>query len=334
MMKVRYKGSVSSQFTLPGGAPQGTLLGVLFYLVYINKAAWPDNTSQKPPPSITSNYVRLKYIDDLTKGVAVNLKTLLCTSLDRSGPKNFHDRNGLTLPSVNSKLQYDIDNLNTFSKNHSMKINENKSKIMPINFTKKFDFVPKITVGEMNNMLEVVYETKLLGVILTSDGKWSANTKYIVKKATGKLWFLRRLRSHGADKNILLEAYQLHIRSILELAVPLWHSSLSDSDSCKIERVQKMAFAIILKRKYSSYDTARQNLNMTTLKERRDILCKRFAMNLYKDPKHKEIFQTIDPNRPNTRNKQVLKEFTCRTERFYKSAVPHMTRLINKYIVS
>ena len=39
-MTVRYKGKLSSSKSLPGGGPQGTLLGLLLFLVLINDAGY------------------------------------------------------------------------------------------------------------------------------------------------------------------------------------------------------------------------------------------------------------------------------------------------------
>ena len=45
-MVIRYKGKSSKKRIMPGGGPQGTLLGVLFFLVLINKAAWPTKNDK------------------------------------------------------------------------------------------------------------------------------------------------------------------------------------------------------------------------------------------------------------------------------------------------
>ena len=74
-----------------------------------------------------------------------------------------------------------------------MKINVKKTKIIPFNFSKKYDFVPSLSINGQE--LDVVYEAKLLGVVIRSDCKWSSNTKKMVKKANSRLWFLRRLNS-------------------------------------------------------------------------------------------------------------------------------------------
>ena len=85
--------------------------------------------------------------------------------------------------------------------------------------------------------LEVAYETKLLGVIIRSDCKWSSNTEYMTKKAKSKLWFLRRLKYLGASDNTLIDLFKLHLRSTLELAVPLWTGSITKKEINSIERL-------------------------------------------------------------------------------------------------
>lgn len=46
---------------------------------------------------------------------------------------------------------------------------------MPFNFTKKNNFMLTLTIGE--HSLDVVYKTQLLGVIVTSNCKFSENMK-------------------------------------------------------------------------------------------------------------------------------------------------------------
>ena len=49
-----------------------------------------------------------------------------------------------------------------------MKINESKTKLMIFNKSRKYDFPPEYSFSN-NEILEVVEETRLLGIILTSD---------------------------------------------------------------------------------------------------------------------------------------------------------------------
>ena len=76
-------------------------------------------------------------------------------------------------------------------------LNHKKTKLMVFNEAKTKDFMPSFVMN--GNELDVVEETKLLGVVITSDMKWSSNTEYIVSRANRKLWCLRRLKNRGAE---------------------------------------------------------------------------------------------------------------------------------------
>ena len=95
-----------------------------------------------------------------------------------------------------------LNQIKEYADVHKLKINETKTKIMSFNFSTKYDFQPKLSVGA--NELEVVRSTKLLGVIILSDLKWNEHTDYIVKKARKRLWYLRRLSRLGASRDTLL----------------------------------------------------------------------------------------------------------------------------------
>ena len=67
-----------------------------------------------------------------------------------------------------------------------MKINRKKSKIFATNWTKRFDFLPKLTIDGEN--LDVTYKTRILGVICNSNGKWNDHIDYLVEKAQKRLF--------------------------------------------------------------------------------------------------------------------------------------------------
>ena len=132
---------------------------------------------------------------------------------------------------------------------------------------------------------------RILGLIITSDMKWSANTEHIVIKAFRKLWMLRRLKAHGASVMDLLDVFMKQIRCLLELAVPAWHSGLTKNESIDIERVQRAALQIILGSKYTTYRSALTECNLDTLEDRRIFLCMKFGNKAAKHPKHRNWFK-------------------------------------------
>ena len=57
------------------------------------------------------------------------------------------------------------------------------------------------------------------------------------------------------DLNIhqMFDVYTKEIRSIFEMAVPVWHSGLSNQQTADIESIEKVAMRIILQNKYMYY---------------------------------------------------------------------------------
>ena len=102
--------------------------------------------------------------------------------------------------------------------------------MMKFNFSKIYDFPPDLTLDGFQENLKVIHETKLLGVIVTDDLKWHTNTKYICAKANKKMWTLRRMKILDIEPYVILDVYLKEIKSVLELAVPAWHSGLTKNN--------------------------------------------------------------------------------------------------------
>ena len=115
---------------------------------------------------------------------------------------------------------------------------------MLFNTARKGDFTPKFNIGGTD--IETVDQLKLLGVQVTNDLKWNANTESIHKRDYNKLWILKRLKMNGANNNEIKIIYCQHVRSILEYASVVWHSGLTQENVTNIERFQKYALSIIL----------------------------------------------------------------------------------------
>ena len=266
--------------------------------------------------------LHLKYIDDLSFLTSINVKKdLIENPVAPERPVTYHNRTNHILPNEKNVLQEQMDRLTAFVTENEMKINPQKSKIMVFNPNKKYDFHPTVTT-DTGTTLDIEEEFKLLGIKITSDMKWHANTQYICAKGYSKLWMLRNLKKLGASIPDLLDVYIKQCRSVLELAVPAWSPGLTVGDSNKIERVQKSAFAIILGKQYSSYRKALEQLQMETLVDRRVTLCQKFARKAYKSEKFTNWFSESE-------SVLKLKEVNTRTARYWKSPLPYLTDLLN-----
>ena len=94
--------------------------------------------------------------------------------------------------------------------------------------------------------MEIVKEPRLLGIILTDDLKWNAHVDFMCKKASKKIWQLRRMKILKLEPDILLDFYCKEVRSILEFGVACWNCGLTGKSSDQIERIQKICVNIIL----------------------------------------------------------------------------------------
>ena len=118
-----------------------------------------------------------------------------------------------------------------------MQINVSKSKYMIVNFSNKYQFNTRLNID--GHSLEQVRSTKLLGVTINDDLSWHENTQDIIKKANKRLMLLHNLTAFCLPIEEMLEIYILYIRSVVEYSAVVWHSSLTQEDSLKIERIQK-----------------------------------------------------------------------------------------------
>ena len=94
-----------------------------------------------------------------------------------------------------------------------MILNEEKTKSMIFNFTKKHKFSTRLTLKNKN--IKVVKEMKLLGVIITDDLKWNKNIKHITRKAWMRIQLLQKVSEFGASTADKLQIYKTFVRSAL-----------------------------------------------------------------------------------------------------------------------
>ena len=207
-----------------------------------------------------------------------------------------------------------------------MKINSEKTKIIPFNFSNKYDFVPRYSIN--GEELDIVYEAKLLGIHIQSNCKWSNNTKNMIKKANSRLWFLRRLKMLGASQNTLIDLFKLFVRSALEPAVPLWAGAILEKEKNDLEKVQKNAMKLIAGTSYRDYIGSITKFKLDTLDARRKKICLKFAKKCFKNERFKQWFK-LKPS-PNTRYKEKYLRPKTKTKRYARSAIPYLTDLLNE----
>ena len=162
---VSYKGEKSSIKEMPGGGPQGTILGMFLFLVLINEAGF-KNESENIGLKIRRAYNKrtelgarhLKYVDDLTVAEAIKLKTVLTNDDEEKleVPLTYHNRTNEILPPDESLVQKQLSEISKYVEENEMKVNIKKTKVMLFNTAKKHDFTPALKID--NELLEVTDE--------------------------------------------------------------------------------------------------------------------------------------------------------------------------------
>ena len=338
---VRFKGKTSSRKSLPGGGPQGTRLGLFLFLILINAAGcgrlqehlgkYATRGLNKRTPILKTH---MKYVDDMTEAVAINLKKFIVPNPDPNPPRPlaYHDRTGHMAPvGYRCPLQDELDKLLQYCNKNEMVVNEKKTKVALFNTSWKYDYMPLLSVQKNKNLM-VVEEFKLLGIIFQTDLNWYANSQHMCEKGYSRLWMLRRLRLLGATSDEMLDVYNKQVRCIMEMAVAVWQPGLSQAEDKQIERVQKAAFSIILGDQYFNYKNALKYLECESLNSRRKRLCLNFAKKSEKHPKYQNWFvKNTQEVKPATRTeKTIYKPVSTRTDRYFYSPLPYLTRLLNQ----
>ena len=277
---------------------------------------------------------RFKFIDDLTILEIVNLLTIGLTSynIKEHVPSDIPDH-GQFIPPQNLQSQDWLQQINKWTINQKMKINEKKTKTMIFNYTKKHQFTTRLEVN--GEKVEVIDSTRLLGTIITNNLSWDQNISDIVKRSNARMELLRKLDGFGAPKEDMKLVYILFIRSLLEQSAVVWHSSLNQENINDLERVQKSALKIILKQNYKNYNHALTILELDTLYDRREQLCLNFALKCLKHPRFKDMFPINEKQHEmKTRTMEKFEVKFALTKRLQNSPITYMQKLLNEHELS
>ena len=85
------------------------------------------------------------------------------------------------------------------------------------------------------------------------------------------------MKISGLSQSELIDAYCKEVRSLLEQAVPIWHSGMTLELQIKMERIQKSTLSLILGHEYINYENALKMTNLKRLSTRRDEICLKFV---------------------------------------------------------
>lgn len=297
---VRIRGNESESILVTSGVPQGSNLGPLLFILFINDIA--DNLS----------FVKiLIYADD------VKLYYKVASPMDAS------------------KLQRDLDTIVQWSVINNLKLNIEKCKV--ISFGKKnstIDFNYSIN----NSTLERVTLISDLGVMFDSQFNFKKQVEHVTSSAYHALGFIMRSTREFTKVDSIIYLYKTLVLSKLNYCSIIWSPSYQN-DLNKIEAVQRKFLRYIsykigkpMQKTDHDYSAISKSLNLTTVKSihnYNDILFVRKALydsfncldivNLFYKREIKYAF----------REPRVLTECTASSNIVFHSSVFRLRRLWN-----
>ena len=233
--KVVIRGTASSERQVTSGVPQGSVLGPILFLIYINDL----------PLEVISPLSLFADDSKLFNHIITNRK-----KLDEGTP------NG------DSILQDDLNKTLEWAKTWKMEFNVDKCKVMHLGHNN-----PKRQYTMDGKRLAVTEKEKDLGVIIDNKLDFGAHIRSIVGRANRVLGLVKISFAH-MDKKMFLNIYTTLIRPLIEYCVQVW-SPYKIGYIRLLEGVQRRATKLVPNLKNLPYDERLRKLGLTRLTERR-----------------------------------------------------------------
>ena len=266
---------LSDELPVTHGVPQGSILGPLLFVIYINDL-----------PSVLDACQASLYADDTV---------IYCY--------------GSSSQELTEKLNQDLLAVAKWLNEHKLTLNLDKTKCMLIGSNKKLQRKIALTVSIFDHCINNVTCFKYLGILISSDFSWTNHVEYMAGKVNQRLGLLRRIK-HLLPFKARILFYKSLVMSLFEYADLVWGDKHNVTLMSSLQVLQNKAAKIILDRPlYSSASDALTTLKWLTLEKRR---FQRRCVHVYKclnGLTHHELTLVTQQEQHsyNTRNKANLK---------------------------
>ena len=295
--QVNIASTASTLHPVLSGVPQGSILGPLLFIFYIDDI---NSVKLSEQASLTL------YADDICYTHPVTAKDTF------------------------EGIQQDIDKIVSWSAKNKLTFNESKTVWMLLT-KKRLHHFTSVDLHLNGKKIVRVNEVRYLGVLITADLTWSAHIESVVQKAKRRLGYVYRTFYKNCSTEVLLNLYKSLIRPMLEYCCLVWDPS-SKILINTLEGTQKLAAKICSKDWNSPYACLLEKLGLPTLQSRRSYikLCTVYKI-LSEESYFPSGFFTYRNSAVNTRsyNPLHLSTYNCTTTYFMTSFVPHSISLWN-----
>ena len=213
---VSIDGINSTKLKISCGVPQGSILGPLLFLIYINDLATVSKTA-----------ITILFADDTntiyTSNTYDSLKKIVCD---------------------------DLQKISDWFKTNKLALNETKTKVMI--FHKAHTKPPSSFTLTLNNIeLERVENTKFLGIMIQENLSWNTHVKHICSKISKATALLAKLK-HYMPKYVLSIIYNSLCISHMSYALSVWGAAPS-AVTDRITKLQKKGIRHVCNSKYNAH---------------------------------------------------------------------------------
>ena len=154
------------------------------------------------------------------------------------------------------------------------------------------------------------------------------HVKWIKKSIRRRLWTLRNLKKSGFSEHELVRVYKTIIRPVADYGAVVYHSSLTDEQDEELDRLQAAALKCIYGPKISARKMC-EMAEITTLRQRREELCLKFAQKCVKDRRMEHFFPLKNSRSSGRLKGDKYLETKARCDRLKNSPVFYFRRILN-----
>ena len=208
--RVEVNNTMSQQFLLKEGLPQGSSISPILFLIFIN---------------------------DLD--VDLDIKTAASLFADDTSAWR---KDGRIKGSDRILMQEEIDKIVKWAETWKMKINTSKTKSMVISSAKgDREWDPAFTAE--GDKIAAVDEFRFLGVTIANDLRFKTHVDNVVDKSKKRVNIIKCManKTWGNSLETQKRLYTQYVRSGLEYASPSWSPWISDTEKQRLQRTQNNA---------------------------------------------------------------------------------------------